>query len=153
AYQSHLWNRMLACWLRQHCRPEQLGTVRLRLAEFPVHRALDEAQRHELAALRLPLPSARIHLDPADPRQALMESVLAEEGIEVRQLKLKGLREMFFSKGERTALCMPVGLESESSADERHAGRKKLVLAFELPRGCYATMIVKRITAVRFVSR
>src|SRR5262249_43941168 len=41
AYQSHLWNRMLAGWLRQHCRPEQLVSVRLRLGEVPFHRHLD----------------------------------------------------------------------------------------------------------------
>ena len=34
----------------------------------------------------------------------------------------------------------------ESAADEKQRGRRKLLLSFELPRGCYATLIVKRIT-------
>ena len=33
----------------------------------------------------------------------------AEEGVTVDHFKLKGLREMFFSKGERAAWCMPAG--------------------------------------------
>jgi tRNA pseudouridine13 synthase len=149
AYQSHLWNRMLAWWLHRTCRPEQLLSVRLRLGEVPMHRALDEAQRDELARLALPLPTARLHLDPADPRLAPVEAVLKGEGIQLEQLKLKGFREMFFSRGERAALCLPADLRAQAEPDELHARRQKLGLAFELPRGCYATLIVKRITAAR----
>jgi tRNA pseudouridine13 synthase len=148
AYQSHLWNRMLALWLRQHCRPEQIVPVTLRLGPVPMYRHLDKGQRAELAGLLLPLPTARLHLDPADPRAVLMGAVLREEGLEVAQLKLKGFREMFFSKGDRAALCLPAGLRHGLSPDELHPGRDKLELTFELPRGCYATLIVKRITAI-----
>ena len=38
AYQSHLWNRMLARWLEQHCPPEQLIAVRLQLGDVPMPR-------------------------------------------------------------------------------------------------------------------
>jgi tRNA pseudouridine13 synthase len=77
---------------------------------------------------------------------ALMQAVVAEEGFELSHMKLKGMREPFFSKGDRPAVFVPAGLTYESGADEHHPGRQKLVLAFELPRGCYATMLVKRIT-------
>jgi tRNA pseudouridine13 synthase len=110
-------------------------------------RDLDENQRNDLGGLNLPLPSSRLHVDPGDPRLAPMEVVLREEGIEREQLKLKGFREMFFSKGERAAWCFPDNLQSGAKPDDKHAGRKKLELAFELPRGSYATLIVKRITA------
>jgi tRNA pseudouridine13 synthase len=149
AYQSHLWNRMLARWLREHCRPDQLVGVCLRFGKVPMHRNLEESQRAELAALSLQLPSARQELDPADSRFALMESVLAEEGLTAAQLKIKGSREIFFSKGQRAALCKPAGLEYEARSDEKHVGRHKLVLGFELPRGAYATLVVKRIQGTR----
>src|SRR5262249_39586356 len=67
AYQSHLWNRMLARWLRGGLRPEQLVAVRLRLGEVPMHRGLEEEQRGRLLPLKLPLPSARLHLAEGDP--------------------------------------------------------------------------------------
>jgi tRNA pseudouridine13 synthase len=146
AYQSHLWNRMLAWYLRKLCQPEQLVQVRLRLGEVPMHRALDMAQQAALADLWLPLPTARLHLDEADPRREPIEAILREEGVPLDQLKLKGFREMFFSKGERAALCIPSQLHHEIQADDRHRDKQKLILAFELPRGCYATLIVKRIT-------
>jgi tRNA pseudouridine13 synthase len=147
AYQSYLWNRMLARWLREHIPGDRLVQVRLRLGDVPMHRAVEEPVRAELAGLTLPLPSARLTLDPADPRQMLLEAILQEEGLRQEQFKLKGLREMFFSKGERAALCLPRGLEYAAAADENHPGKEKLTLAFELSRGSYATLMVKRIMA------
>jgi tRNA pseudouridine13 synthase len=152
AYQSHLWNRMLARWLREHCRPDQLVSVKLRLGEVPMHRDLDDEQRSALASLSLPLPSARMRLAADDPRAEVVNAVLAEEGLEARQLKIKGIRELFFSKGERAATCMPANLTGRAEPDERHPGKQALNLDFELPRGCYATLIVKRV-AIQFPSK
>jgi tRNA pseudouridine13 synthase len=143
AYQSHLWNRLLARWLHTRLRPAQLRPVSLRLGDVPFHHGLECEQLRELSALQLPLPSARLKLDDADSRAELVRSVLAEEGLELRQLQIKGIREMFFSRGERAALCVPRELSHTFADDDRHPGRDKLTLAFELPRGCYATLIVK----------
>ncbi len=96
AYQSHLWNRMLALWLRTHLRPEQLRPVTLRLGAVPFHQGLVAEQLRELASLQLPLPSARLKLDDTDPRSELVRTILAEEGLELRQMQIKGIREMFF---------------------------------------------------------
>jgi tRNA pseudouridine13 synthase len=147
AYQSFLWNRMLARWIAGICRPEQVVPVALRLGTVPMHRSLDEEQRKAFEREQLPLPSARLKLEPGDPHAGLIEGVLAEEGIPLKDLKIKGIREMYFSKGERAALCLPAHLEHEAGADERHPGGQKLLLAFELPRGSYATLILKRIQA------
>jgi tRNA pseudouridine13 synthase len=149
AYQSYLWNRMLAGWLRRHLRPEQLLSVRFRLSPLPMYRDLDDEQRQEMAGLQFPLPSARLKLDEEDPRRPLIEAALAGEGFKLEEMKLKGLREPFFSKGERAALCLPTGLMHEVGSDELNAGKDKLVLRFELPRGSYATALVKRLTAAR----
>jgi tRNA pseudouridine13 synthase len=147
AYQSHLWNRMLAWTLRRLCRPEQLTPVALRLGEVPFFQNLDDEQQARLHALTLPLPSARLHLEPDDPSAEVVQAVMAEEGLQLRDLRVKGIRELFFSKGERAAVLVPSAVSSETADDERNAGRKKLVLRFELPRGCYATLIVKRVTS------
>jgi tRNA pseudouridine13 synthase len=149
AYQSHLWNRMLARWVKEHCRPDQVVAVGVKLGTLSIWRHVDEGQRSELASLMLPLPSARLRLDPSDPRAALVQSVLAEEGLELKQMQVKGVRELFFSKGERPARCLPTNLEAAASADELNAGREKLTLGFDLPRGSYATLVIKRITADR----
>jgi tRNA pseudouridine13 synthase len=145
AYQSYLWNQILAALLLERCRPEQLVLIHLRLGNLPMHRRLAESQHRDVAALTLPLPTARTKLDPDDARVKAIHSVLSEEGLEWQDLKLKGFREMFFSKGERPALCLPTNLQYAFEDDDRHTARQKLVLSFELPRGSYATLIVKRV--------
>jgi tRNA pseudouridine13 synthase len=60
-------------------------------------------------------------------------------------LKLKHIREVFFSKGERAAWFLPEELTWQAIPAERE-GQKHLKLRFTLPRGCYATMLIKRIT-------
>ena len=147
AYQSYLWNRTLAAFLGQVARPEQLFPVRLRLGDVPFPRDLDAGQVRRLEETELPLASARLKLAVDDPHGELVRAVLAADGLELEQMKLKGFRVLFFSRGDRAVLCRPRELEGTSGADERHPGRLKVQLSFELPRGSYATLIVKRLAA------
>ncbi len=147
AYQSHLWNRMLARWIEERLSPEQILHADVKLGTLLLWRHLTDQQRRELAELAVPLPSARLHLPEDDARLLMARAILAEEGLELRQMQVKGVRELFFSKGERAALCLPSAFAAEEDDDELNPGRGKLTLSFELPRGSYATLIVKRITA------
>jgi tRNA pseudouridine13 synthase len=147
AYQSHLWNRMLAHWLRAHCPADRLRPVHLRLGEVPFPEGLDAPLNEELAALQLPLPSARLKLEAGDPRAEAINAVLGEEGLALHDMQVRGVRELFFSRGERAALCRPRQLTFQAAPDERRPGRHKLLLHFELPRGSYATLLVKAAAA------
>jgi tRNA pseudouridine13 synthase len=150
AYQSHLWNRALARWLERLLPVQHRVAVRLKLADAPMPRGLSLAQHDELARLSLPLPSARLKYDeaiedsPPDWPEVVRET-LAEDGVELNQMKLQGLRKPFFSRGVRAILCQPTNLSAEAGADERHPKREALTLRFELPRGSYATLLIKRI--------
>jgi tRNA pseudouridine13 synthase len=95
----------------------------------------------------LPLPSARLKLEPDDPRGEYVRQVLQEEGLVLHDMQVRGLREVFFSRGERPALCLPAELAAVASPDELHKGKEKVLLRFSLPRGSYATLLVKRLTA------
>jgi len=150
AYQSHLWNRLLACWLQQSLPAEQRISMRLRLDDFPTPRGLSGGQRAELAGLTLPLPSARLHYadeiaDAPANWSAVLRQVLEEEQIELSQMKLKGLRRPFFSRGDRPVMALPQDMGCSSEVDDRHEGRQMLQLGFVLPRGSYATLVVKRL--------
>jgi tRNA pseudouridine13 synthase len=157
AFQSYLWNCILARWLKQHLRPDQLFTPDLRSAhralnrkredECVFYRDLKEPQRTEILNLRLPLPTARAKLDLDDPRLIVINDVLKDEGLELRDLKVKGLREWFFFKGDRSAICLPEELKWETGIDEHHSGKQKMILCFDLPRGSYATLVVFRLTS------
>ena len=86
--------------------------------------------------------------EPGAPWLSIIEEVLKGEGLTLAELKVKGMQKPFFSKGDRAVCIRPAGLESFAEPDEKHRGRMKLLLKFDLPRGSYATMLVKRVTAV-----
>jgi tRNA pseudouridine13 synthase len=144
AFQSELWNRILAAALRQACRPEQLFDVRLKTMTAAFFRELDDETRGRLRDLQLPLPSARLKLEPG-PIRDLVDATLAEAGLTLRELRVKYPRDSFFSKGWRAAVVAPRDLHVAASDDELERGKRKLTLAFILPRGAYATIVVKRL--------
>lgn len=144
AFQSALWNRLLADLLEATC-PEHLTPVTFRMGALPFYRELTDVAVQQLRDYRLPLPSARLKLGPG-PVQELVEQSLARQGLALREIRLKYPRDTFFSKGWRDAILSPVQLQHEHAADELYRGREKLTIRFELGRGAYATMLVKRIT-------
>lgn len=147
AYQSHLWNRVLAAWLTRTLPPDHLGFVSLKLGRFPVPLRLPDELRTAWESLVLPLPTARWRPDPQTDWLPLIDEVLRAEGLTLDRLKIKGLHKPFFSKGERAACIRPAALSHEAGPDDLNPGRRRLTLRFELPRGSYATMLVKRLTA------
>jgi tRNA pseudouridine13 synthase len=145
AYQSHLWNRILAERLAEVVPAERLRPIRLRLGELPVPTSLDAGRQAELLKLSIPLPAARSPFDPDASWANAAGRVLTAEGLTWEQLKIKGMRKPFFTRGERAAFVVPQAMAATAGPDERHAGRAKLELAFDLPRGSYATLVVKRV--------
>lgn len=145
AYQSHLWNLLLARLIERTTRPEQRVPIDFRVATMPLHRNLDPDQAATLKSWRLPLPASRTPL-PEGPARDLALEVMSELRLTWENLRVKHLKDVFFSKGTRPALFVPENLTHHQSADELYPGRRKLELSFELPRGAYATLVVKRLT-------
>jgi tRNA pseudouridine13 synthase len=144
AFQSDLWNQILAALIERTCQPSQRTIVAIGRRELPFVTQLTPGQLAQLTSTTLPLPSARLKLDD-DPLQRLYDEVLAREGLELRQMRVKYPRDSFFSKGERPATFRPSDVSHELSVDELYPPKQKLTLCFALPRGCYATIVVKRI--------
>jgi len=146
AFQSAVWNELLAAWLRRELGSAgtELVSVPLRLGPFPFYRRLGEPARREILSARIPLPSAR-NKEAMAPWDELLAPILLRYGMELRQMRAKSPRDSFFSKGDRAAVLLPSGLTAESAEDELHPGRFKATLRFELPRGGYATMLIKRL--------
>jgi len=145
AYQSYLWNRMLALWLQETFPGDKLVSVGLKLGELPMHRDLSPDEFRIMEETQLPLPTARQRWNELDPRKGVYDRALQADGITQDDLKVRGMRELFFSKGERPVLNLPRNLTWEFADDELNAGRRKLILKFELNRGSYATLLVKRL--------
>ena len=147
AYQSHVWNRVLAGWLTRTFAPADLGSVSLKLGAVPVPARVPDGLRERWEKLVIPLPSARLKADEVAGAdwQSDLDAVLAVEGFPLSGMKVPGMRQPFFSKGERAACVRPANLGHAVADDELNPGRQKLTLSFDLPRGAYATMLVKRV--------
>lgn len=146
AFQSFLWNAMVVVGLRRKLTPNQLLSVQHRLGDVAFPRGLDEAQRTTLHGWQLPLPSARTRNDP-DLDVDLLQELLQPIGLTPRLLRVPYPRDSFFSKGTRPVMVAPGGLTHDVQPDELYEGQQKLVLQFDLPRGAYATILVKRLDA------
>ena len=146
AFQSHLWNRILAAAIHAECPEESRVEVPLALGPVPFFRALPKEGPLDLTTLQIPLPSARTVYDDDAPITALTDLVLQREGLNRAHLKIRQPRDSFFSKGERSAIIKPSDMAFSTGPDELYAGQQALRLSFSLPRGAYATILVKRIT-------
>lgn len=145
AYQSHLWNRVLADWLTTTHSHDQLIAVQQKNQALPMLKKIDAGA--DIKPLEIPLPSSRMTIAPDHAAYSSMQRVLGEEGLRAEDIKLKHYREPFFSKGSRAAFYAPAEFQHEIGWDKLNKGHRKLKLIFTLPRGCYATLLVKRLTA------
>jgi tRNA pseudouridine13 synthase len=146
AYQSDLWNGMLSALVEQQIPAEKRISPTIGRRQVAFWQELPAIMPAEWNTKTLPLPSARLHESDSAIR-ALIDQVLQPEGLELRQLRVKYPRDSFFSKGDRPVLVRPVDFSAHEAADELYPGRTQLTLQFSLPRGAYATVMVKRLFA------
>jgi tRNA pseudouridine13 synthase len=145
AYQSVLWNTIVARYLEQIYTAHHAPTAAIRIAgrELPLHLILDESTLAELSALRIALPEHRA-LYRHDPVAEIAQQVLQEEGLALDDLKARILQKAYLTKGERRVLLFPQDIHVASpEVDERYAGRYALSVRFALPPGSYATLVLK----------
>jgi tRNA pseudouridine13 synthase len=145
AFQSHLWNLLLARHLEHRLRPEQWVRVEFKAAALPIPRRLDSGQVRDLRTVKLPLPASRTSL-PSGTIGDQARDLISGFGLTWERLRVRHLKDVFFSKGDRPAWFFPENWRAEIAGDDLHPGRGKLELRFDLPKGSYATLVVKRLT-------
>ncbi len=146
AFQSHLWNEIVSRWLQKHLPAGSWFTRRGTAGELTFWSEPNAEVLQQVTGLEIPLPSARCHQWPPGIEELLNE-ILSVWQMDRHQVRVKYPRDTFFSKGVRQVLLKPAAMRGAMDADELAPGRKKLELDFTLPRGAYATMIVKSLTA------
>lgn len=147
AYQSYLFNEILSRRLARLESEHGLIVRRHRYLAgdmlFP--ESLPPGLRDELAALRLPVPAFDSEVDDPLTRQILGE-VLAAEGIRLEQLRVRKLPGLSIHAVDRPAWVLPEGLAAAApEPDELYPDRRRITLEFFLPRGAYATVLIKRL--------
>jgi tRNA pseudouridine13 synthase len=147
AYQSFLFNEVLARWLRAFCegRGVPLRPVKYAFGEYLFPTALTAADAAAVSGRLLPVPGHDTAC--ADPLVAtILDEVLAAEGIRLGDLRVRQMHRLRVGGVERRAVVVPEGLTASApEPDELYPGKQKATLRFFLPRGAYATILIKRL--------
>jgi tRNA pseudouridine13 synthase len=146
AYQSLLFNLALARMVRT----ELGGLIELdnRGGEIPMHRGMTDEQLLRWREVELPLVGGSTRLDEFPAAAAYMQAVLDAEGVTLEQLRLPGLERTRFKAAARRALMFPEELiVAVCEQDELNDGLMKVSASFTLPRGCFATIVARRLVA------
>ena len=102
--------------------------------------------------VKLPVPGHDSEL-PDERIRGIVHEVLTAEEISLSDLRVRQMHRIVVHGVERSALVLPEGLRaSEPESDDLYHGKKKMTLSFFLPRGSYATILLKRI-GMAFPSR
>jgi tRNA pseudouridine13 synthase len=145
AYQSWLWNEGVKQYLRDVVGVAQLASIRYQAGTLLFPRALDGAQARLLRELAFPLLAPASQIDDPQVRRAAL-SVLGREDMTLESLQVPGAPQIHFEPEERPLLVVPGKLTvGEPRPDELTGGRFRVNVAFTLPPGAYATLVVKRL--------
>jgi tRNA pseudouridine13 synthase len=145
AYQSWLWNEGVKQYLREVIGVEKLVSIKYQAGTLLFPRALNSAQARLLHGRTFPLlgPASRFD-DPVVEKAAL--SVLRREDMTPESLRVPGAPQIHFDPEERPLVVVPGKLiVGEPNRDELNKGRLRVNVAFTLPPGAYATLVVKRL--------
>jgi tRNA pseudouridine13 synthase len=140
AFQSHIWNRTAHTLLAGAVAPpSRLATP----DEFGEMLFADAAAvPAELRTLNLPLLAPSVDLEP--PWDEASRRVLAELGISTADLRIPGLKRPFFGAADRMLFVEATSFTmTPQAADDLTPKRIKRTVAFDLPRGSYATVVLR----------
>jgi tRNA pseudouridine13 synthase len=146
AYQSYLWNRIVGGLLARRIPGTKLlpGLYVVDL-KLPFYQQLADELVQELRGLAIHLPGHRaVYSDPG--LRDVVHHVLGEEGLQLNDLKARILKRAYLPKGRRSLLLQPTDLVvGHPQSDDRFPGRQAVPIRFSLPRGSYATLVLKRL--------
>jgi tRNA pseudouridine13 synthase len=145
AYQSWLWNEGVKQYLKDVVGMQHLAAILYQAGSLLFPRELDGAKARLLRDRTFPLLAPATRFEDARVERAAL-SVLAREDMGLADLAVPGTPEIHFEPEERPLLVFPGRLAvGEAKADELNRGRVRVNVAFTLPPGAYATLVVKRL--------
>ena len=135
AYQSYLWNECIKELLwRSGGTVYEVQYVLGTLAFY------DKPPKSLPASFKLVGPKARYTALEAK----ILERVLAREGLKMSQFDISSTGN-FFKPYERAVVIRPEGFSISAPARDELGQQFKTVLRFQLPKGSYATVVIKRL--------
>ncbi len=140
AYQSFLSNDTLSRLLSTP--PGEFFSVPVKTGDLVQYKTLDEGVLSRLLAE--PLHTAAPDMPPhASDIGDVFSSVLFERGVRLSKFRLKEVEQAYFSSFPRACAVIPENMQWKREEDALFPGKTALRVDFFLPRGSYATMMLK----------
>jgi|LSQX01.3.fsa_nt_gb tRNA pseudouridine13 synthase len=140
AYSSFLWNETLSRFLQGE--DGELFSVELRTGQVFQYTDLPEGLLERLSGE--PLPTVGPDMPPLPPdMDGVFSRLLAERGVRLSKFRLKEISQAYFASFPRQCAVLPEDMEWKREEDDLFPGKVALRLRFFLPRGSYATMLLK----------
>lgn len=146
AYQSFLWNETVRRLLLSILKVDDILIHRGVAGDYVFFDKIEEKSWKYLKGLTIPTASSKAKM-PDKKVEKFYHEILNERGVKPSMFNLRKIRQAFFKSVDRDVLVIPEGFEYKTEDDEVYEGKRKLFLQFSLPRGSYATMLIKRIFA------
>lgn len=139
AYQSYLWNKTVAMYL------EQKGNV-LKKIPYSGGELVFVSDAGDFKEMKIPLIGfGQEDFDDADV-QGIISKLMDDEELSYADFIIKQIPELTLEGELRNAFVEIKDLKIRKKVkDELNPGKKKIKISFTLPKGSYATMVVKRI--------
>lgn len=145
SWQSSLWNEIAAEATRELA--EETAMIRGAAGPYVFCTKMSPEAFGRYRRWVIPMPGPRPRIP--DVRTAdLYRDVLARAGFEERDLRIPSrLGSTYLKSFPRRLHLRPEGARIiDQSPDEMHPGRERLTIGFEVDRGSYGTMVVKRLS-------
>ncbi len=140
AYQSYLWNNMIKKLLLT-----KNVTDRIQIKEwiYPAYLRLSEDEFKFFKDMIIPVPGIKPHFE-RELAEKIYDEVLREEGLYQARFSQRKYRKVIMKSFPRAAIVIPEDLEILSeSEDDLYQKKYALSLSFKLPRGSFATILLK----------
>ncbi|WNG37279.1 tRNA pseudouridine(13) synthase TruD [Archangium violaceum] len=145
-YQSYLWNEGVRRYLQLLLPRENLFPMKYQAGTLLFHRDADPEVLHTLRESTFPLLAPDSHFEDPTVKQAV-EWVLGREKLSLSDLRVEEApRMLYFKHEERPTIVVPHKLViGRVQNDDLNRGFLKVNIAFTLPPGAYATLVIKRL--------
>ena len=142
AYQSFLWNEVARGIIREKIKDVSVSSGKA--GDYIFYRELPTETANYFKDLKIPTAAHNTKM-PDDLSNGIYANVLAPRGVQKPMFNKIKIRRAFFKATDRAIIIKPKDFTAEAMADDLQSGFQKLILKFTLPRGSYATMLLKRL--------
>jgi len=142
SYQGFIWNLVLMEVLKS--RTDRLFEIPCRTGALLQYDELTPEDLTFLSGLQIPTPAADMPPMPGDTG-TILSRILFERGVRLSKFRLPEITQAYFATFLRPAIVIPEELHWEEGPDNLFPERQMLTLEFFLPRGSFATMLIKSI--------